>query len=86
MFGFHLPELLIVLFIVILLFGAKRLPAMSASIGKSITAFKKSVNESDEQENKSTVGAQQNLLEKSKEIDELERELAQKRAAYKQQQ
>lgn len=34
-------ELLIILFIVLLLFGARRLPALAGSIGKSIREFRK---------------------------------------------
>ena len=34
------PELLIVLAIVVLLFGAKRLPALSKSIGQSVRGFR----------------------------------------------
>lgn len=40
MFGFHLPELLIVLSIVLLLFGAKKLPQISGAIGKSVKELK----------------------------------------------
>lgn len=39
------PELLVVLFIVLLLFGAGRLPEIARSIGKSIHEFKKGVKE-----------------------------------------
>jgi sec-independent protein translocase protein TatA len=34
-------ELLIILFIVLLLFGARRLPDLAASIGRSLKAFRK---------------------------------------------
>lgn len=35
------PELLIVLFIILLLFGSKKLPELSRSLGKSLGEFKK---------------------------------------------
>ena len=35
-----LPELVIILFIVILIFGANRLPQLATGIGKSIRSFK----------------------------------------------
>ncbi len=35
------PELLIILVIILLLFGAKRLPELSRSLGKSLSEFKK---------------------------------------------
>ena len=34
-------EILVVLVVVLLLFGAKRLPELSRSLGKSLSAFKK---------------------------------------------
>jgi TatA/E family protein of Tat protein translocase len=38
--GLRLPELLVILFIVILIFGANRLPDLAKGIGKSIKNFK----------------------------------------------
>jgi sec-independent protein translocase protein TatA len=40
MLGLRLPELLVILFIVILIFGANRLPDLARGIGKSIKNFK----------------------------------------------
>ena len=42
------PELLIILFVVLLLFGAKKLPELSRSLGKSLGEFKKGQKEGDE--------------------------------------
>jgi len=39
-------ELLVILFIVLLLFGAKKLPELSRSLGKSLGEFKKGQRES----------------------------------------
>ncbi len=39
------PEILIILFVVMLLFGAKRLPDLAKGFGKSIKEFKKAANE-----------------------------------------
>ena len=41
-------ELLIVLAIVLLLFGAKKLPELAGSMGKSIKEFRKATAEADE--------------------------------------
>jgi len=35
------PEILIVLFLILLLFGSKKLPELSRSLGKSLSEFKK---------------------------------------------
>ncbi|MBI4354464.1 MAG: twin-arginine translocase TatA/TatE family subunit [Candidatus Omnitrophica bacterium] len=40
-----LPELLVILLLVLLLFGAKRLPEIARGLGKSIHEFKKGVKE-----------------------------------------
>lgn len=46
MFGnFGMGEMVIVLLIVLVLFGAKRIPEISASFGKGIREFKKNINE-----------------------------------------
>jgi len=48
MFGLGLPELLIILVIVVLLFGAGRLPQIGAGIGEGIRNFRKSMKEKGE--------------------------------------
>ena len=39
------PELIVILIIVVLLFGAKKLPELGSSVGKSIKNFKKGIGE-----------------------------------------
>lgn len=46
-------ELVLILAIVLILFGAKRLPDVAKSIGKSIKAFKDGMNETDDKSSKS---------------------------------
>ncbi len=50
MFGIGVPELIVILVIVLIVFGAGKLPEIGGAIGKSIKNFKKSVREPDENE------------------------------------
>jgi sec-independent protein translocase protein TatA len=45
---FSVPHMLIVLVVVMLLFGTKKLPEISAELGKAIKNFRQAVNEPDE--------------------------------------
>jgi sec-independent protein translocase protein TatA len=45
MFGLGMPELLVILVVVLLLFGASRLPEIGSGLGKAIRGFKKGVQE-----------------------------------------
>ena len=45
MFGLGTQELIIILVIIMVLFGASRLPELGSGIGKAIRNFKKSMNE-----------------------------------------
>jgi sec-independent protein translocase protein TatA len=45
------PELLIVLVIIVVIFGVGRLPEIGGAIGKSIREFKTSVKSEDEEQN-----------------------------------
>jgi sec-independent protein translocase protein TatA len=43
--GLGIPELLVILFIIILIFGASRLPEIGRGIGKGIRNFKEATRE-----------------------------------------
>ena len=46
-FGISIPELLILLLVLLLVFGAKRLPEMGRSLGKGMREFKDSISGKD---------------------------------------
>jgi len=51
MFGLGLPELIIILVIVIMIFGAGKLPEIGGAIGKGIKSFKKASQEPEDKKN-----------------------------------
>lgn len=48
MFGLGMPELLVILVIVVVIFGANRLPQLGEGLGKAIKGFKKGISDSNE--------------------------------------
>jgi sec-independent protein translocase protein TatA len=54
MFGIGMPELIIILVIVLIIFGAGKIPEIGAGIGKGIRNFRKATSEIDKEENKET--------------------------------
>jgi sec-independent protein translocase protein TatA len=48
MLGLKPPELILILVLVILLFGGKKLPQLGAGIGEAIRGFKRAVSGADE--------------------------------------
>ncbi len=46
MFGLGMPELIVILIIVLVIFGANRLPQLGEGLGKAIKGFKKGISDS----------------------------------------
>lgn len=48
MFGLGFPELIIIVILVLIVFGAGKLPEIGSAVGKGIKGFKKALSEPDE--------------------------------------
>ena len=63
MFGsMGFTELILILFIVLIIFGAGKLPQLGDGLGKAIKGFKKSVHEADAIEAEAEAAAQQQQM------------------------
>ncbi|MCX6827446.1 MAG: twin-arginine translocase TatA/TatE family subunit [candidate division Zixibacteria bacterium] len=49
MFGLGLPELMLIFLVVLLLFGAKRIPDIAHGLGKGIREFKRALKNTEEE-------------------------------------
>jgi len=54
MFGIGLPQLLILLLVVLLLFGSTRLPLLARSLGQSLNEFKRGMKEIEDKSDKTS--------------------------------
>ncbi|MGO1538798.1 MAG: twin-arginine translocase TatA/TatE family subunit [Leucobacter sp.] len=59
------PTLIVILFIVLLLFGAPKLPGLAKSLGQSMKILKKEVSNDDAKGAKDGKGAEQNTADSS---------------------
>lgn len=59
--GFSIPHLLVVLVIVILVFGTKRLKNVGGDLGEAIKSFRKAINDGSEPQK--TTDKEDNVLE-----------------------
>ena len=68
MFGLGGMEILLILAVVLLLFGAKKLPELAKGLGKSIKEFKKSSEGDDDEDHKPVAAATQAEAKKAETI------------------
>ena len=52
MFGIGMPELIVILIIVLVIFGAGKLPEIGTGLGRAIRGFKKGLSEADPDDSK----------------------------------
>jgi len=64
-----MPELLIILAIVVLLFGAKKIPDLAKGMGKGIKDFKKAIKDDDDTEDKKEIASKDTTETKIPEME-----------------
>ena len=70
MMGIGFPELMVILIIIMIIFGAGKLPEIGSAFGRSIKNFKSSMKEAQEEEENAEVEAsQQTAIEEGKEAE-----------------
>ncbi len=76
--GIGIPELLLIFGILLLLFGAKKLPEIGKGLGEGIRSFKSSLSGEEEKENKVIEAKEiEEKTETSKKVESTEKEKVQ---------
>ena len=60
MFGIGMPELLIILVIILIIFGAGKLPEIGSGLGKGIRNFRKATKEIDKENTEKKIEEENN--------------------------
>ena len=66
MFGLGAGEITIILVVVLLFFGGKKLPQLGSAMGKAITNFKKGLKEGSESEDQEPKGSENGTISEKK--------------------
>lgn len=67
LFGLGMPEVIIIVFLFLLLFGAKRIPDLMKSLGKGVRSFKEGINEVQKELDTDTAKSDSNAKQEDKE-------------------
>ncbi len=67
LFGLGMPEVIIIVFLFLLLFGAKRIPDLMKSMGKGVRSFKEGINEVQKELDTDTAKSDSNAKQEDKE-------------------
>lgn len=70
MFGLGTQELVIILVIVLVIFGAGKLPQVGGALGKGIRNFKKGINDSEEDQELQRINDEEKTDDEKKKDDE----------------
>ena len=64
MFGIGMPELIVILVIIMIIFGAGKMPEIGSGIGKGIRNFKKAISSEDSESDPDQIEDQKKEKEK----------------------
>jgi sec-independent protein translocase protein TatA len=74
MFGISVPQLIIILVIVVLLFGTKKLKSLGGDLGSALKGFKKAVSEEEDADFKDSKDTGEKKIIEEKPADKVSKE------------